>query len=192
MFHLLRKLSLLIFAGLCVWLGIFVYQKRSVFSPIIDLAEALEASRERPRQPMESVSGKVLGITGEYSFQMKAEAGAVFNFQLAGIEPISSGGGAEKSVARLKQESRAYLTQRILSNSVRVAATFLTVQRAGLGVVYAGETNLNAALVEAGLARLNRSYLKSLPLGEIYPLLRAERKAKERKLGFWEEASAEN
>lgn len=187
MFHLLRKIVLLIFYGLLIGLGVFLYQKRAVLNPVLDYYDAWEISREDPRKDRETLAGEVIQVTGAYSFQLQNQQGFLFNFQLTGFDPISPSNRLDAAASELKDESQMRLARLILSNEVRVAATFLSPQRTGLGVVYRDETNVNAALLEDGLARLNRHYLKGLTRSELYEMLQAERKAKEQKLGIWKE-----
>jgi endonuclease YncB( thermonuclease family) len=60
-------------------------------------------------------------------------------------------------------------------------------------VVYLDKTNVNAKVVESGMARVNRKFLKALPVAEQYALLCAEKKAQETHAGLWagEKAMAE-
>ncbi|MBM3839540.1 MAG: hypothetical protein FJ398_16545 [Verrucomicrobia bacterium] len=187
MFHILHKLVLVVFYGLLAALGALLYQKRSVLHPAVDYYQAWQISRENPGQDRESVLGQVIKVTGEYAFQMRTAQGLLFNFQLTGFEPIAATNRSDEAAAEFKEQCKSRFTELILSNDVRVAATFLSPLRTGLGVAYRGETNVNAVLVEAGLARLNRNYLKGLARDELYDLLRAERKAREQGLGLWNE-----
>ncbi|MBI2947941.1 MAG: thermonuclease family protein [Verrucomicrobia bacterium] len=185
MFHILHKLAQVAFYGLLAGLGAVLYQQRSVLHPVVDYYQAWQIHRENPRQDRESISGQVIKVTGEYAFQMKSAQGLLFNFQLTGFEPITATNRADEAAAVLKEECKSRLTELILSNEVRVAPSFLSPLRTGLGVVYRGETNVNAVLVEAGLARPNRNYLKGLTRDELYEMFRAERKAREEKRGVW-------
>ena len=91
-----------------------------------------------------------------------------------GLPPARHRTWRRQPPAKLRDDARTRLSQWVLSNHVRVEATSLTEQRTGLGVLHVGATNVNAALVEAGLARVNRNYLKGLPLDQLYAILRAE------------------
>lgn len=187
MFFALRKLVLVALAGLLGTVGFFLYQKKSALTVFADFFEALKMTKDSPRREFDSVAGEVIKITGQYSFQMRTEPGLLFNFQLTGLEPIEARDASDEEKQRLEEESRILLSRLILSNHIRVDPTYIGEKRTGLGLVYVGETNINSALVEAGLARLKRKYLKGLSVGELYQMFRAERKAKDSKFGIWKE-----
>jgi endonuclease YncB( thermonuclease family) len=78
--------------------------------------------------------------------------------------------------------AKARLSGLVLSNQVEVTMTWIDERRRGVGVVRVGPTNINAAMVESGLAKLNRDFIKPLPLTDQYALIRADRRASERRL----------
>ena len=90
----------------------------------------------------------------------------------------------DKRQRELKQETKSCLSGLILSNQVKVDLISTNETHGGLGIVYLNNTNINLRLVELGLARINREYLKTLPVKEQYTFLHAEKKAEER--GTWD------
>src|SRR6185503_1652859 len=82
-------------------------------------------------------------------------------------------------------QCRTNLSSLILSNQVHIDITATNLNRGGWGVVYVNGTNLNLKMVEAGTARINPNYLKTLPLKEQYAFLVAQKKAQGLRLGIW-------
>jgi endonuclease YncB( thermonuclease family) len=85
-------------------------------------------------------------------------------------------------VVRSKDPVKARLSELVLSNEVQVILTWVDESRRCLGVVHLGRTNVNGWLIESGLVKLNRDFIKTLPLLEQYALIRADRRANERTL----------
>jgi endonuclease YncB( thermonuclease family) len=94
---------------------------------------------------------------------------------------------ADVEATKLTKKIQTELSSLILSNRVEVDLNYLTDKRNGLGTVYKSGTNINVALVENGLARVNLVYLKGLPVQAQYALVRAERKAREQQVGIWKQ-----
>ena len=82
--------------------------------------------------------------------------------------------------------SKTNLVSLILSNQVKVAFTYMSEFRGGVGITCVNDTNnVNARMLEAGLVWINTNGLRTLPLRDQYALVLAERKAKEQRLGGW-------
>lgn len=194
MFHTLRKIVILLFAlfvsGLVVGVGAFVYEKRAIFDPVADFIEVLKLSAGS--KSLEQVSGQAIKVMDDYSFQLKDDRGQVFSFRLVGLAPLPPRGGANKTALDVRQEMESSLRGLVLSNQIRVAVTFLNDRQTGLGIAYVGETNVNAAMVEAGLGKVKREFLNGLPRQEQFALVRAESKAREKKAGLWKEPADSN
>jgi len=187
MFHFPHRLVILAFFGVLLALGFYVYQKRAIFDPLVDLAEVIRLPRTS--RTVSQLTGKVVKVGNDYTFQMKEDQGVNYSLRLTGLEAPEVEEGNTNEVKALKESAQETLTQMILSNRVRVDLTFITEQRGGLGVAYLGETNINAALAEAGLAKVKREYLKGLPWKEQYRLIRAESKAQAKQSGIWNRSS---
>lgn len=194
MFHTLRKIVIRLFAlcvsGLVVGVGAFVYEKRAIFDPVADFIEVLKLPAGS--KSLEQVSGQAIKVMDDYSFQLKDDRGQLFSFRLVGLAPLPPQNAANKTATDFRQETESALRGLVLSNQVRVAVTFLNERRTGLGIAYVGETNVNAAMVEAGLGKVKREFLNGLPRQEQFALVRAESKAREKKAGLWKEPADSN
>jgi endonuclease YncB( thermonuclease family) len=185
MFHALRKIVIGICCALVIVAGVYVYQKRAIFSPVTDLIEALRIQDKSPPKALGQLPGRVVSVGDKNSFQLKDAHGTTYIFHLAGLS-ASAGPEATNGPARgFEVERRRYLSQLVLSNQVQVLVTILNEQRQGLGIVYIGSTNVNAAMAEGGFDRVRREYLRGLPWRERYALVHAESKARAQKAGLW-------
>lgn len=167
--------------GLPILAGWFLYQNRSIFSPLNDFAEALQLWEGKSKAERKFVNGEVTQISENYTIRMKDENGDIFNFRLTALEAPSVRQTSFERVSSLLSAAQEKLSELILSNHVQVAVTHLDADQNGLGVIYWGKTNVNALIVELGLAQLRREYFRDLKLSELYALLRAERAAREAK-----------
>ena len=182
-------------AALCF----YVYQKRAVFHPVADLAEVILIRQESDVREAGSLSGKVVKVTASDTLQIRTPDGLTYQIRLAGLDtpqepnvhPYYRKNPSLAEAFAKSERTRTNLAQLVVSKDVRVELIVLTEQRSGLGIVYAGKTNINAALAEAGLAKVNRQYLKGLALGQQYSLVHGERKAKEKQRGLWAEGPQE-
>ena len=191
MFHTLRKIVVVLFILICsgaaAGVGAVVYGKRAVFDPILVYLEV----RKLPQAPksLEEISGQVVKIMADYSLQLRDDRRQVFNFRLVGLAPIDQKQMTNRTEIALQDHIEARFSQLVLSNQVRIRVAYLSPQRTGLGLVYAGSTNVNVTLVQEGLAKVKREFLHGLPRLEQYTLVRAEHKARNRKLGLWKEGA---
>ena len=189
MFHTLRKIVIVLFflicSGAAVGVGAVVYAKRAVFDPIMVYLEV----RKLPKAPgaLEEISGQVVKTMNDYSLQLKDDRRLLSNFRLVGLAPLDQKRMTNETELVLQDGIETRFRQLVLSNQVRVRVSYLNAQRTGLGLVYTGTTNVNVTLVQEGLAKVKREFLHGLPRIEQYALVRAEHKARERKLGLWKE-----
>jgi endonuclease YncB( thermonuclease family) len=185
MFYALRRFVIVLFwCGVAAFIAV-VYQKRAVFNPALAFGEALVMRSESTPKSLTPISGKVIKIVDSSIFQLRAdEGGTLYSIGFAGVvgPPVYS---TNKTDLAIKDEIVAMLNRSILSNHVQIDLTFLSEKRVGLGIVYLGTTNINASLVEGGLGRVKREYLKGLGVNELYTFLRAERVARHQERGFW-------
>lgn len=177
MFHRLHRIAVILLIGLPFALGWYLYQKRSVFSPVTDFYQALKLSGGKFDNDREIVSGEVIRLSENYAFILKNDEGETLHFRLTGIEAPYSQNLRIQNVAAVLTKSREEMSALTLSNRVQVALTYQDRNQSGLGVLYIGETNVNALLVRRGLAQVKREFLQGVKLTDVYALLRAERAA---------------
>ena len=173
MFFFLRRFIQLIFLGLMVCGGFYIYERRHWFDPLVDLVEAWRIKEGVQQQ----VAGELIGtpkkvIDGE-SFTLNAEPKGTWYVKLTGIDapqPAKPGVRSDPEVA----ESRKRLEDLLGTNQVRVVVTYMQPTHRAMGLVYVGETNVNQLLVREGKVQVDRKLLNGLKLREKYELIRAE------------------
>jgi endonuclease YncB( thermonuclease family) len=187
MFHTINKalkllIALLFLAGL-----VFLYQQRHWFEPVLVMADILRHRSDQRLPAHKEISGHVVSVESGDTFQVKTEAGPIYTTRLTGLlsPPYARFQTAEER--ELFQTSRNYLSDLILSNNVRVKLTYSSHNLSGLGIAHLNSTNVNIAILEAGMAELNRDYIKNLPALEQYALIRARQKAQTENRGIWRE-----
>ena len=177
MFRRLHKIAVVLLIALPFLLGWYLYQKRSVFSPVTDFYQALKISGGKFGNDLETVSGEVIRLSENYTFTLKNDDGQTLRFRLTGIEAPHSQNLGRQNGSSILTKSREEMSALTLSNRVQVAPTYQDRNRSGLGVLYVGETNVNALLVKRGLAQVKREFLQGVKLTDVYALLRAQRAA---------------
>jgi endonuclease YncB( thermonuclease family) len=180
MFHTLHKIVVVMLWVLLAGLGIYVYQQRAVFSPLVDLVDAMLIRDGFEQKISGEMTGQVVKVFDGDTFQIRDDQGRVLNVRLTGLDAPDIQ-RTNKAELLLAGESKTNLTRLILSKPVRVQITYSNDTRGALGIAYLGETNVNATMVAWGMARLKLEYMNGLPLKNRYALLRADRRAKEQK-----------
>ena len=173
--------------GLLLLGGWTLYANREVFRPLVDLVQVYREMTlvPTPQPVIGQMTGQVIQVTGADTFRVKNAAGTAFHFRVDGVDAPQFLDAQTREQGRLWTQCRTNLSSLILSNQVRIDITATNVNRGGFGVVYLNGTNLNLKMVEAGTARINPNYLKTLPLKEQYAFLVAQKKAQELHLGIW-------
>ena len=187
MFYTLRKIILCAFWGLLLLGGWTLYANREVFRPLVDLVQVSRQMSlvQDPQPTIGQMTGQVIQVTGPDTFRVRNAAGTAFHFRIDGVEAPQLGDAQTREQARLWKQCRTNLSSLILSNQVHIDITATNLNRGGWGFAYVNGTNLNLKMVEAGTARINPNYLKTLPLKEQYAFLVAQKKAQELRLGIW-------
>lgn len=180
MFHFLHKCYRaglwVLAAGFAFW----IYQNRLAFTPVVDAVDAARPDEGFSQAQLGVVTGQVVRVLDGDTIRLQVVGGGPLTVRLTGLDApdIQQTNRAE---LRRAIESRTNLSQLVLSNLVRVEITYSNMPGNALGIVYLGETNVNAALIASGWAHLRRGLLNGLPFGAQYTLLRADRRAAERK-----------
>jgi endonuclease YncB( thermonuclease family) len=187
MFYTIRKVILCTIWGLLLLGGWTLYANREVFRPLVDLVRVSKEMTlvQTPQPIIGQITGQVVQVTGADTFRVRNDAGTVFHFRIDGVDAPQLGDAQTRKQTHLWTQCRTNLSSLILSNQVRIDITGTNQNRGGWGVVYLNGTNLNLKMVEAGRARINPNYLKTLPLKEQYALLTAQKNAQELRLGIW-------
>jgi endonuclease YncB( thermonuclease family) len=185
MFHRARRLLLIVCVGGILSAVVYVWQFTDLLQPVYELYGLVKEADWEGEKVRGQVTGQVIAIRDGVGFLMKDGANQTFYFGLSGIEAPKKPTKGQRREGSLAAQSKTNLTNLILSNTVRVDITYTNDYRSGLGVVYMDRTNVNARVVEAGMATINRRFLRGLPLAEQYALLRAEKRAQQARVGLW-------
>lgn len=178
MFRRLHKLYVLFCWLVVVGLAGILYQHRSLFYPLVDLVDAFRAREGLEQKKTGELTGKVTRVLNGDMFVLRDEHNRTYTVRLTGVDAPDYP-GTNRSELHSALESRTNLCRLILSQQVRVELTYTNESRGALGLVYLGDTNINALAVETGIARAAREQMNGLPLKDRYALIRAERKARQ-------------
>ena len=161
--------------GGVVWL----YPRTGISEPLLDWYAVWQNEPGPTVQPVAELSGTAIRVLDGSSFTLQTTNRGLYTIGLLGVTaPVVTPKSTAAELDRA-QKSQNLLGGLILSNDVRVAATWLDPLHRAVGVVELGQTNVNAAMVQSGLVKLKKAYIKGLPWRDQYALLRAERKAHE-------------
>jgi endonuclease YncB( thermonuclease family) len=180
MFHTLHRIYVVGWVALVVAALAWIYPRSGASEALLDWYAVWQNRPEFNAPAVGELSGKVVRVIDGASLTVQTPDQQWHNIGLLGLEaPARTRGLAE---SRLADRSKALLAELVLSNDVEVLLTWTDAHRRGVGVVRAGGTNVNAAMVETGLVRLQPQFIKNLPLRDQYALVRAERRAKQHRL----------
>jgi endonuclease YncB( thermonuclease family) len=170
MFHFLHKIYLLGWAALIIGVVVLLYPRSGISEQLEVGLEVWRNSDGISDRTLEHISGTPIRIFDGTTFTLRGPENQLYTIGLVGLSipsrpPFSPA------------ESKALLSDLILSNEVDLALSWLDPQLRGLAVVRLGKTNVNAVMIKSGFATLNRNYIKGLPLLDQYKLIQAERAA---------------
>ena len=174
----------------CVWVAaaVIVYEQRAVLSPAFDYAGLVWRHGLGATQELPTLEGRVTMVFAGDSFQLVDANGYNFNYGLAGVAAPRAGRDDAPEQKRLADQSRTNLLQLLAGRHITVTVTLANPQtRTGLGLVWCGGTNLNAAVLAAGQGSLIPKQIAMLPLADEFDLLRAEHQARRSRVGVWSE-----
>jgi hypothetical protein len=177
MFFAIRRAILGLIYLLLAGLGFYLWTQRARFEPVMIWVKTWQGLDDRAVNSLNSVTGQVVRIEGMDRIHVSTPGGQTWNVGATGLVQAKS----RNPKARLEAKTKCveYLESILLSNQVRVELTF-TNGRNALGLIYVGETNVNAELIKDGYAKLQPQYIRFLPVNKQYPLLMADRQAHER------------
>lgn len=189
MFYAIRKVILTACVGVVAtctaWVGLYFYQHRELAAPLINYAGRWKEGKAEPPRASVQLRGKVIKVLDGNTLQFRGPSGFIYTFGLTGVEVPNPKDKTNQIERKLGQESKDHLSALIASQPITADVTYFNQNRSGLGVIYLGNTNVNLAMVEAGMAKVNETFIKNLTLQEQFALVTAQKKAREQKLGIW-------
>jgi len=177
MFFAIRRTILVCIYLLIAGIGFYLWTQRAMLEPVFIWVKAWQNRDEKAVDAMPVLTGQVLRVEGVDRIQVTASNGLLWNVGLTGVTPKRQ----PQPLARKEAEKkcREYLESLLISNEVRVELTY-TNERRALGLVYVGNSNVNAAVIASGFGKLHPQFIRFLPVDKQYPLLMADRQAQER------------
>lgn len=190
MFYTIRRV--IISSGAAVslacasYLAWFIWQERGIWQPLVDWVE-IQRHTEAPKVTpvVEQVRGKVTWVEDGTTFVVHGVTPRPYKFRLTGLEVPDPRDPADANVRAQGRLCQAYLGNLISNRTVRVDVTFMARDHSGLGILYAGDANVNLALVEAGMAKVNPQYIKGMAWLDQKALMLAQANAQSHKQGLW-------
>jgi len=187
-----RFLHRLLIFGYWVFWGtvcFVLYTQRARLQPAWDYGELVwKQDRTAPAQ-LTVLTGTVMRVHTPTGFQLRDQAGALYNYGLAGVAAPGTNRTTAESARLLEAQALTNLTRWLAGKSVRLEVTLENpATRTGLGQTWLGDTNINQRLLAEGLGVLNRDQIRRLPLEEQYRLVQAERAARANRRGIWAES----
>lgn len=134
-----------------------------------------------------SLQGKVTKVQDGGTLVFRGPSASLYRFGLAGLVAPNLNDKADPAERRRGQNSLLFLSNLVSNQTIKLDVTFLASKQAGLGILYLGGTNVNLAMVEAGMARVNPDFIKNFSFKDQSDLMTAEAAAKSHKMGIWAE-----
>jgi endonuclease YncB( thermonuclease family) len=178
MFHTLHRVYVVGWLTLVIAGALWLYPRSGIAEPLNDWYGVWQNAQGKRTQPVAHLSGTAVWILDSTSFTLRGSDRQLYSIGLLGVvspAALPRPSDAQLETARL---AKTRLSELILSNQVDIALTWMDPQRRGVGEVWVGSTNVNAALVQSGLLQLKREFIKGIPLRDQYTLIRADRLAK--------------
>ena len=184
MFLFLHRLCVIVLYGTLVAVGVYLFQQREWFVPVIDQLEIWRNRSEDQKKVIGEVNAEVTKVIDGSTVQIKGVPGLPY-VRLAGLEAPSLRSLNNHHEHALAGESRTNLSELVLSNEVHLQSLHTNHFGYASAVVFRGDTNINARVVESGMARVNAKLLAGLPTRERKAMQRAEERAREKHIGVW-------
>ncbi|MHB1306525.1 MAG: thermonuclease family protein [Limisphaerales bacterium] len=186
MFRILHRLYV---AGLwLVWMlaAFAVYEQRALVAPLRELGELIWNQDRESSPPRTRLVGTVRSVYSGDGFQLKDDAGYLFNYGLAGVDAPKAEAALSPLDLQTARGSRSNLAALLVDRRVEIEVTRANPEtRTGLGLVRAEGTNLNTLVLASGWAELRREQIRGLPLKEQFAMVLAEQSARRRGMGLW-------
>jgi endonuclease YncB( thermonuclease family) len=192
MFYTLRKLIISSSTGVALcclfYLTWFTYERREIFMPLVSWLRVARPQELPAATPVVvSLQGKVTKVPDGGSLVFRGPSATLYSYSLAGLVAPNLNDKTDPAERRRGENSRLFLSNLVSNEAIKMDVTFLASKHAGLGILYLGGTNVNLAMVQAGMARVNPGFIKNFSFKDQSDLMTAEAAAKAQKMGIWAE-----
>ena len=191
MFLILHRLCLILLYGALVAVGVYVFQQREWFVPVIDHLEVWRNHSADQKKVIQEATGEVSKVIDGNTVQIKGVPGLVY-VRLAGIDAPNLRHLNHGREFALGGESRTNLSELVLSNEVHLKILQTNQFGYASAIIFRDGTNINARVVELGMARVNSKLLAGLPTRERKSVQRAEENARQQRAGMWRTPATTN
>lgn len=192
MFYTLRRLIISSSTGVALccafYLAWFTYERREIFMPLISwFRTARQQELPQATPVVTTAQGLVTKVQDGGTLVFRGPAAAIYRYGLAGLVAPNPNEKIDPAERRRGENSRLYLSNLVSNRVIKIDVTFRASKQTGLGIVYVDGTNINLAMVLAGMARVNPDFIKNFSFKDQSDLMTAEATAKAHKMGIWAE-----
>lgn len=186
-FWFLHRLVIAAFWVFWLVVALFVWRHRAELAPVWDMAELAWNYKPAREVGPARLEGRGTRAYSGNGFELRDAKGVAFNYGLAGVASVRGDAGSPKDNRAFVEGARSNLQQIIAGRPVVIEVLVSHAEtRTGLGVARIGDTNVNVLALAQGFGPLQRDQIRSLPLGQQWEFLRAERAARLQGLGVWQ------
>lgn len=192
LFWFLHRVGVVLFWGFWIAVAIVLYQHREALMPLRDLGELAWHRKPAPADGHPRMEGRGVRAYSGNGFEFRGTNGVAFNWGLAGVTLPRATTNTPEEARTFVEAARSNLHQFIAGQSLAIEVLVSNPEaRMGLGVAFAGSTNLNLLVLSQGFGLVQRGQIRSLPLRQQWDFLEAERAARQRSSGIWQTHLAE-
>lgn len=191
MFHVLHRIWIGLVVILCAVVGWLAFEACGRFTLLADAWTASRKSSGVQQSLGQTMTGTGTEIVRGDTFKVRTRGGEIYLVQLTGLAVTHDTVPMRAAMRGAEMQARERLRHLVISNTVHVRPSFEIASHAVLGLASVNGTNLNRLLLENGLARTSPAAMNGLPFAVRYAFLRAERSARDRRVGIWSELDAE-
>lgn len=186
MFKFLHRVWVTLYWAFWAAVAFYLYTQRAAFQPALDFAELYWNRTPNAPAQFPVFTGVVTRVYAGDGFQVRDASAVLYNFGLAGVAAPRTNLVSTAAERALVTAAVTNLASLVVTQRVTIDVTVANPETyTGLGIVHARGTNVNERVLAQGYGTLKREQIRALPLEEQYRLVRAERAARNRRLGVW-------
>ncbi len=187
LFWFLHRVGVALFWAFWLAVAVVLYQHRGALQPLRDLGELAWHRKPAPADGHPRLEGHGVRAYSGNGFEFRGTNGVAFNFGLAGVALPRAATDTTKDARTVVEAARSNLHQFIAGQPLAIEVLVSNPEaRTGLGVAFAGGTNLNLLALRQGFGQVERGQIRNLPLRQQWEFVRAEHAARGEGLGMWQ------